>query len=364
MSWSVTDRFPSWGETGESPGAGFFYEGGDQVNEKHLDYLWNSLKGLEDDVQAALNDIDTNSDGIVDEAATVTSGGSLQGDLQANNGETIWDESANYIPQSRLQNDSVTVAGNAVSLGGSTAINHGDLGGISAGDHRSDANIVSTVEGAGTLNVNISGDADTVDGQEANDLGFSGDHEDLTNVQSIQHQRTIFPTISEAPTRKMFVPSGSFDEIPSNETWLGYINGGPNVGVNLDSTSFVSTGSNQQNGWSLPIVLTENTVVDEFEDNGGGIAVTGREVSGVSGLGTPVLEKVSSNSTFTLPSNVEWEVAVIHGSDINHAVNSTSIVEPQSGQDNVEAYRYSLTGGDTVSEETGNGGLAITGWEL
>ncbi|UBF23181.1 hypothetical protein M1M34_gp030 [Haloarcula tailed virus 2] len=42
---------------------------------------------------------------------------------------TIWDESASYIPQGRLQNDNVTVAGNSVSLGGSTGINFGDLGG-------------------------------------------------------------------------------------------------------------------------------------------------------------------------------------------------------------------------------------------
>lgn len=68
MAWSITDRFPSWGEAGESPADGFFYSGGDQVNEKHLDYLWNSVRGLEDDVQAALSDIDSNADGIVDEA--------------------------------------------------------------------------------------------------------------------------------------------------------------------------------------------------------------------------------------------------------------------------------------------------------
>jgi hypothetical protein len=68
MTWDITDRFPDWGETGESPPTGFFYEGGDQVNEKHLDYLWNSVKGLEDDVQSALNDIDSDGDGKVDAA--------------------------------------------------------------------------------------------------------------------------------------------------------------------------------------------------------------------------------------------------------------------------------------------------------
>jgi len=68
MTWDITDRFPNWGESGESPPTGFFYSGGDQVNEKHLDYLWNSVKGLEDDVQSALDDIDSNADGKVDAA--------------------------------------------------------------------------------------------------------------------------------------------------------------------------------------------------------------------------------------------------------------------------------------------------------
>lgn len=39
----ITNPFPLWGETGSSPTSGFFYDGGDQVNEKHLDYLWNQL---------------------------------------------------------------------------------------------------------------------------------------------------------------------------------------------------------------------------------------------------------------------------------------------------------------------------------
>jgi hypothetical protein len=212
MSWSVSDRFPSWGETGESPGAGFFYEGGDQVNEKHLDYLWNSLKGLEDDVQAALTDIDNDSDGIVDEAATVTSGGSLQGDLQANNGEVIWDESANYIPQARLQNDSITVNGDTVALGGSTTVStfsgsHTDLSNVSAGQHRSDSNIVTTVEGAGTLNVNISGDADTVDGSDANDLGASYNVNGYVPV--VKDARTVDADTSETFTKSISATTDS-----------------------------------------------------------------------------------------------------------------------------------------------------------
>jgi len=68
MAWEIVDRFPIWGETGEFPIDGFFYEGGDQVNEKHLDALWNGLKELENDTRSALEEIDSDADGVVDEA--------------------------------------------------------------------------------------------------------------------------------------------------------------------------------------------------------------------------------------------------------------------------------------------------------
>lgn len=176
MAWTVNDRFPNWGETGESPADGFFYEGGDQVNEKHLDFLWNSVRGLEDDVQAALNDIDSNSDGTVDAADTAgTAGGAtgqfeLDGDLVAQNGEVIWDESATQIPQGRLQNDSVTINGTTVSLGGSTTIptysdadaisainNDGDHGSTAQHNYYTDSQAVSAVDGSSLSSLNITG---------------------------------------------------------------------------------------------------------------------------------------------------------------------------------------------------------------
>lgn len=129
MAWTITERFPSWGESGEFPAAGFFYEGGDQVNEKHLDALWNGINGLEEDVQSALNDIDSDSDGVVDKANNLAAGAVLDGDLVATDGEVIWDESSTHIPQGRLQNDSVTInassplsGGGGVALGNSVSI--------------------------------------------------------------------------------------------------------------------------------------------------------------------------------------------------------------------------------------------------
>lgn len=60
---------------------------------------------------------------------------SLDSDLVAADGEIIWDESSTYIPQSRLQNDAITVAGNSVSLGDSTVINHSNLSNITSDQH-------------------------------------------------------------------------------------------------------------------------------------------------------------------------------------------------------------------------------------
>ena len=144
MAWTIDNRFPTWGEEGEFPPDGFFYTGGDQVNEKHLDALWHNVERLETDTRDALTDIDSNEDGTVDnadQAQSIVDGGGLQGNLVAADGEIVWDETNTYIPQSRLENDSVTIntnekltGGGNVELGGSetigldeTTIDHNNL---------------------------------------------------------------------------------------------------------------------------------------------------------------------------------------------------------------------------------------------
>lgn len=39
----LENEFPSWGETGEYPSDGFSYDTGDQINQKHMDGLWNGI---------------------------------------------------------------------------------------------------------------------------------------------------------------------------------------------------------------------------------------------------------------------------------------------------------------------------------
>lgn len=68
--WSISDWFPSWGDSGSQPASGFNYQGGEQVHKDEINYLWHALDNFEDESRAALSDIDTDADGIVDEADT------------------------------------------------------------------------------------------------------------------------------------------------------------------------------------------------------------------------------------------------------------------------------------------------------
>lgn len=187
---ALTDRFPSWGETGTLPAAGFFYEGGDQVNEKHLDALWHNLDQFEDEViaQAIVRD------GSTAFTADIPAGGNgitgIGADIADDVPNVIYDYGNKWVPLSILEADTVTVAGNAVTLGGSTAIAHGDLTSIGSADHHAkytdeeaqdavgtilDSDFVYDDAGnlislASTIGVDISGDADTVDSKHADDL--------------------------------------------------------------------------------------------------------------------------------------------------------------------------------------------------
>lgn len=62
---------------------------------------------------------------------------SVSKNIQTTGGTTIWDSSNSYIPTGRLQNKSLSIAGNSVSLGGSTSISHSDLSDAPSSAHHS-----------------------------------------------------------------------------------------------------------------------------------------------------------------------------------------------------------------------------------
>jgi len=93
MAWSISDLFPPWGDSGSRPADNFQYDGGDQVNEKHLDYLWNQVSTLENETRAALNDIDSDSNGVVNNSdkysGTAPSDGSSGQVLETNGNNNV-----------------------------------------------------------------------------------------------------------------------------------------------------------------------------------------------------------------------------------------------------------------------------------
>lgn len=103
-------------------------------------------------------------------------------------------------PSINLTNDTVTVAGNTVSLGGSTIINHADLSNISADDHHAKYTDEEAQDAVGNIlgsnftysdatpAINLASDTVTVAGN-AVDLGGTTDvaHADLTGIGSGDH---------------------------------------------------------------------------------------------------------------------------------------------------------------------------------
>ncbi|QLG29978.1 hypothetical protein HUG10_20440 (plasmid) [Halorarum halophilum] len=136
----------------------------------------------------------------------------LAGNDLVDGGSTIWDSSAGNVPQSSLggpasslstfplanadlANSDVTItAGNAltgggsIALGGSTtlnvnesAIDHSNLAGVGASDHHArytDTEAVAAVNAETSLSVDITGDADTLDGNHASAFATAGHHHD------------------------------------------------------------------------------------------------------------------------------------------------------------------------------------------
>ena len=129
-------------------------------------------------------------------------GGTL--DLNSNDLEdgstTIWNHSGGYLEQSVLENTSVTVAGNSVSLGASTAVDHTDLSNIATDDHHTKYTDENAQDAVGTIlgsnftyddandNISLSSDTVTVSGNSVS-LGGSVSvaHNDLSNISTSDH---------------------------------------------------------------------------------------------------------------------------------------------------------------------------------
>jgi len=129
--------------------------------------FWDKVDGVE---ASQLGGGDIANDGSVVTSST--------GEIDFTTGITASDD-GDGTSTVALSDTDVTVAGNTVSLGGSTAVDHANLSNIGADDHHAkytDGEAVSAVNAETTLTVDISGDADTLDGEDATSfVSVSGD---------------------------------------------------------------------------------------------------------------------------------------------------------------------------------------------
>jgi chorismate synthase len=120
----------------------------------------NISSGLEGD---GAGNIKVNEDTDFTFTSTIdfSAGLDTQGNIKDGN-QIVWDATNQEVPDSALgsvdnstlSNSSVTVAGNSVSLGGSTAVNHNDLSTISSDDHHTRYSDEEAQDAVGTILTN------------------------------------------------------------------------------------------------------------------------------------------------------------------------------------------------------------------
>jgi hypothetical protein len=274
MAWSISDLFPSWGDSGERPSTNFQYDGGDQVNEKHLDYLWSSVGSLEDDVRSALNDIDSDGDGVVDKADSGASNFSfdgavtLGGDLSAVDGETIWSENNSHIPTIQLQAD--TDDDGLIEAFDETLIKDG-------GSREIDAAELSGANGSNGQFLTTDGSSASWALPENNDeyatFYSSGDNGDVTRSSNGTEPKYV-------TAQNYTIQSGVTRTVDNNEGSV-FIQASNKITINgtLDATG---TGQGGANGGQSGSEISNQTDADGEDGND---ANAGRFIVGAGGSG-------------------------------------------------------------------------------
>lgn len=178
----------------------------------------NGSGGIQNPEFRLLENIDVNSNDIVD------------------SGTTIWDTNNNYIPQGRLQNTSVTVAGNSVSLGGSTNVQLSDLSEL-------------TVPNDTSLGVGGSDDFTFTYDSSTDELVLADD----TGIELIRQPKQG-PTqfIQGADIGSVEAPTDTFSQV-INASVTSALNSGDNVGYTfaIDNQSIVNVRAEADGGGGI-----------------------------------------------------------------------------------------------------------------
>lgn len=168
----LTSVWPSWGSTGTQPSDGTDHSPGDNPKAESYNHLWHHIQDTFSTIETWMNDRET-AITVNNKDATVNGQLTLNGDL-SDGTNVVYDRSNGYMPQSRLENDSVTVAGNTVSLGSSATVDYVDLADTGSSFPIPNGDIANTT-------VTIAGNSVSLGGS----VGVN--HGDLGSISENQH---------------------------------------------------------------------------------------------------------------------------------------------------------------------------------
>jgi hypothetical protein len=234
-----TDKGASGSEPGSPETAHLYYDTDNERLEAWDDSTssWHGLMRVDGDTMQGV--LDMGGYAISNVGSLALSGNTdLSGNDLVDGGTTVWDSSNGYIPQSSLQQDSVTVnagnqltGGGTVALGNSITINLDEGAGSGLNADQIDGKHYSDIQSWVNNNADVpnadyadsAGDADTVDGEHASAFADSGHLHDgryvLENGDTMTGRLTIQNTalgLDLSPTNRMRLPK--YAGTPSSST--------------------------------------------------------------------------------------------------------------------------------------------------
>ena len=154
----------SHGDNGSEPSSALDFQQNQRPDAQNFDWFWSTVINRINGINSEFNRLDSNDDGKVDAAD------------QADNADTLDGEHAGAFADAGHDH------------------NHDELTNVGSSDHHSrytDSETVAAVNGETSLAVDITGDADTVDGQNYSDIqNWVNNNADVPNADHADHADT------------------------------------------------------------------------------------------------------------------------------------------------------------------------------
>jgi hypothetical protein len=313
----------SHGDNGSEPSSALDFQQNQRPDAQNFDWFWSTVINRINGIISEFNRLDSNDDGKVDAAD------------QADNADTLDGEHAGAFADAGHDH------------------NHDELTNVGSSDHHSrytDSEAVAAVNGETSLAVDITGDADTVDGQNYSDIqNWVNNNADVPNADHADHADT----------------TGDADTVDGN-----HASAFADVGHNHDSRYYTKSEADYNFARSLQSVtadlswqVSDFSALDNWSASSSAIA---------SLTGSPKRLTLSVDESNYGASRIISDVLTTHDSlgefritfkDVSYTNTDQNEVEiglreDNTGPDAVIAYYHKDDGKDYLTTTTSNGGTS------